>query len=86
MPTPKVEAEANMYSSQGFAKLVKSKDETVIQIIFCGSNQNDFMKDAGIYTDEDIKGYWKTGEKNSKLKKKSFCWQERQNHKGENCY
>lgn len=63
MPTPKIEAEANMYSSQVFAKLVKSKDEDGNPNYILRAQLNDFMKDAGIYTDEDIKAIEKLGEK-----------------------
>ena len=53
-PNPRVEAEANMYASKVFAKLIKQKNEDGTLAFILRAQLDAFLKEIGVYTDEDI--------------------------------
>lgn len=54
LPTPKLEAEANMYSSQIFARLIKKTDDDGNPAFLLRSQLDDYLQKIGLYTNEDI--------------------------------
>lgn len=68
-PTSRMEAEANMHSSKVFAKLIKKKkdgDETLL----LRSQLDDYLRDVGLYTDEEIANITATSAKIKELEEK----------------
>lgn len=65
-PTARIEAEANMYASKVFSKLVKQKnsgdDGLLLRVQLDG-----YLRDAGLYTDEDIKNMGEMGKEVERL-------------------
>lgn len=53
-PTPRIDAEANMYASKVFAKLIKQKNEDGTLAFILRAQLDSFLKEIGVYTDEDI--------------------------------
>lgn len=53
-PTPKIEAQANMESSKVFARLIKQKNEDGTAAFILRSQLNDYLANAGVYTEQDI--------------------------------
>lgn len=53
-PTPKIEAQANMESSKVFANLIKQKNEDGSAAFMLRSQLNDYLAQAGVYTEQDI--------------------------------
>lgn len=53
-PTPKVEGQANMESSKVFARLIKQKNEDGSAAFILRSQLNDYLAQAGIYSEKDV--------------------------------
>ena len=53
-PTPRIEAEANMYASKVFSKLIKQKKDDPDGSLLLRAQLDEYLKDMGLYTDEDI--------------------------------
>lgn len=53
-PTPRVEAEANMHASRVFSKLSKERGDGNDGLLL-RAQLDKFLRDAGLYTDDDIK-------------------------------
>jgi hypothetical protein len=65
-PTPRVEADANMYASKVFSKLAKNpKDGLLIR-----AKLDDFLRDQGLYTEDDITNISNLSEKIENLESK----------------
>lgn len=54
-PSPKVDAEANMYASKTFSKLIKQKNPDGTPSFILRAQLDDYLREVGIYTEEDIK-------------------------------
>lgn len=53
-PTPRIEAEANMHASRVFSKLSKERGDGNDGLLL-RAQLDKFLRDAGLYTDDDIK-------------------------------
>ncbi len=53
-PTPKIEGQANMESSKVFARLIKSKNADGSPAFILRAQLNDFLANAGVYSEQDI--------------------------------
>lgn len=58
-PDPRVEAEANMHASRVFAKLTKNPKEGLL----IRAKLDEFLRDQGLYTDDDIQNITRLSEK-----------------------
>jgi hypothetical protein len=54
-PTPRIDAEANMHASKVFSKLIKQKNEDGSLSFILRAQLDEFLKEIGVYTDQDIK-------------------------------
>ena len=65
-PGPRVEADANMHASKVFAKLAKNPKEGLL----IRAKLDDFLRDQGLYTDEDITNITELSDKIQELESK----------------
>lgn len=54
-PSPRVDSEANMYASQVFTRLIREKDEKGNPKYLVRDQLDGYLKDIGLYTDDDLK-------------------------------
>ena len=55
LPNSKIDAEANMYASQIFARLIKKEDEDGNPAFLLRAKLNEFLQKIGVWSEEDIK-------------------------------
>jgi hypothetical protein len=65
-PTARIEAEANMYASKVFSKLVKEKNSGNDGLLL-RAQLDDYLRGAGLYTDDDIKAMGDMGKEVERL-------------------
>lgn len=54
-PTPKIEAQANVYSSRVFSTLIKSNKKSEDGGLLLRDTLDRFLREQGLYTEEDVK-------------------------------
>lgn len=69
-PNGRVQADADIYASKVFASLIKQRDKDGKPAFLVRSNLDSYLKDIGLFTDQDIENIGKYGEKIGDLEEK----------------